>query len=84
MYWKESGYYYLLRITVWIRTGGNYYKFCLEALLETMKSLSPSVTGIVEDRGGWAKKALTDEISAAFKAEGWNMDCVWGAHLIFH
>ena len=60
--------------TVRIRTNGNLYKFRLEALLETMKSLSPSVTVIVEDAGWWAKKALTDEVSAAFKAEGWNME----------
>ena len=60
--------------TVRIRTNGRYYKFRLEALLETMKSLSPSVTVIVEDMKEWAKKALTDEVSAAFKAEGWNME----------
>ena len=63
--------------TVRISTGGSYYKFRLEALLETMKSLSPSVTVIVEDGYGaykWAKKALTDGVSAAFKAEGWNME----------
>ena len=63
--------------TVRISTNGSGYKFRLEALLETMKSLSPSVTVIVEDCVGtskWAKKALTDEVSAAFKAEGWNME----------
>ena len=60
--------------TVRIRTNGIGYKFRLEALLETMKSLSPSVTVSVENWNNWAKKAVTDEMSAAFKAEGWNME----------
>ena len=37
--------------TVTVTTEGNHYRFRLEALLETMKSLSPSLTVFVEDRG---------------------------------
>ena len=51
-----------------------YYECRLEALLETVKSLSPLVTVIVEDRRVWAKQILTDKISAVFKAEGWNIE----------
>ena len=62
--------------SVTIRTGGygDLYKFRLEALLESMQSISPSVTVNVKDWGEWVESALADEISAAFDAAGWNIE----------
>ena len=50
------------------------YKFDLEALVDTMQSVSHSVTVIVVDRGEWAQRALTDEVAAAFGAIGWDTE----------
>ena len=60
--------------SVTINTNGSIYKFRLEALLESMQSISPSVTVTVDDGGKWIQSALTDEISAAFDAAGWNIE----------
>ena len=49
-------------------------KFRLKALLESMQSISPSVTVIVDDDAEWIKSALTDEISAAFDDAEWNIE----------
>ena len=59
--------------SVTINTWNKVYKFRLEALLESMQSISPSVTVTVKDDGEWIQKALTDDISAAFDAAGWNL-----------
>ncbi len=59
--------------SVTIRTGG-VYKFRLEALLESMQSISPSITVTVDDWGTWVQSAMTDEVSAAFDAAGWRME----------
>ncbi len=60
--------------SVTIRTGYDDYKFRLEALLESMQSISPSITVSVEDRGEWIQSAMTDEVSAAFDAAGWSLE----------
>ena len=59
-------------VKIW--TLGDWYKFRLEELLESMRSIPRSVTVIVEDRGMWIKNATTAEISAAFGAAGWDME----------
>ena len=50
------------------------YKFRLEALLETMPLISPSISIVVRGRGWdkWMRKGLSDEISAQFVSAGWN------------
>ena len=65
---------FLLLRTLNIDTMGDVYKFRLEALLESMQSISPSVTVTVDDGGQWIQSALTDDISAAFDAAGWNIE----------
>ena len=60
--------------TVKIWTSGDTYKFCLEELLESMRSIPRSVTVIVDDGGLWIKNIITDEISVAFEAAGWNIE----------
>ena len=60
--------------SVYISTYGDYYKFRLEALLDSMQSISPSITVTVHDAGVWIKNALSDEISAAFDAAGWDIE----------
>ena len=62
--------------TIKIRTRGEIYKFRLEELLESIRSFPRTVTVIVEDRGEWAKKAVTAEISGAFEAAGWDLEFV--------
>ena len=59
--------------TVRINTDGVTYKFRMEALLETMESAKHSLTWIVED-GYWVKRALTNEVRAAFNEKEWNID----------
>ena len=46
----------------------------MEALLDSMQSLSPSVTVAVKDSGDWVQSALTDDISAAFGDMGWDIE----------
>ncbi len=69
--------------TLNVKTEGKWYKFRLEALLESMQSISSSITVTVDDKdgivdyrmiGSWIQSALTDEIVAAFDAAGWNIE----------
>ena len=60
--------------TVHIDTFSYRFKFRLEALLESMKSISSLVTVTVDDQNDWIQDALTDEISAAFTAAGWHIE----------
>ena len=50
------------------------YRFRLEELAESMKSISPLITVFVS--GGWIQDALVDqiEIFAAFNSAGWNIE----------
>ena len=48
------------------------YKFRLEALLETMPLISPSISIVVKGSGEWMREGLSDEISAQFVSAGWN------------
>ena len=49
------------------------YKFRLEALLETMPLISPSISIVVRGYGSkWMREGLSDEISAQFVSAGWN------------
>ena len=55
----------------------NDYKFRLEALLETMPLISPSISIVVRGYGydgdsKWMREGLSDEISAQFVSAGWN------------
>jgi len=60
--------------TVRIDTYGYDYKFSLEALLETVQSVSRSITFIVEDEGLWVHDALTDKVRAEYAETGWNIE----------
>ena len=52
---------------------GYHYKFRLEALLETMPLISPSISIVVRGYSSkWMRKGLSDEISAQFVSAGWN------------
>ena len=53
------------------------YKFRLEALLETMPLISPSISIVVRgyaryESDKWMREGLSDEISAQFVSAGWN------------
>ena len=50
------------------------YKFNLKALVDTMQSVSHSVTVSVVDEGEWTQKALTDDVVAAFGAARWDVE----------
>ena len=59
---------------------GGVYKFRLEALLETMPLISPSISIVV--RGAmnkWMREGLSDEISAQFVSAGWNPEYEGGS-----
>ena len=58
-----------------IYTSKDSYKFRLESLLQSIKGMSATVRSIWVFDGwkGWIGPALTDEISAAFNAGGWNV-----------
>lgn len=60
--------------TVRIDTIGNEYKFRLEALLESMQSLSHSISLIIEDGGKWIENELSVGILADFDTAGWKID----------
>ena len=61
--------------TVNINTRKYYFKFRLEALLVSMKTLPRSVgTVIVEDDGEWANEALTEDIKSLFAEFGWTAE----------
>merc|ERR1712062_221993 len=58
-----------------IITSGNYYAFRLDVLLKSMKEISPTLSVVIDDSWGgdkWAKKAMTDKVSAEYHAAGWN------------
>ena len=57
-----------------IKTLGDVYKFRFEALLESIQSIPSSVMIVVDDEGHWIESALTDEISTAYDAAGWNIE----------
>ncbi len=46
----------------------------VRTLLESMQSISPSITVTVDDERSWIQRAMTDEISAAFDAAEWNIE----------
>ena len=53
--------------------GHGDYKFRLEALLETMPLISPSISIVVRGHDSeWMREGLSDEISAQFVSAGWN------------
>jgi len=58
---------------------GQSYKFRLEALLETMPLISPSISIVVRGYGSkWMREGFSDEISAQFVSAGWNPECEHG------
>ena len=61
-----------------INTNGFDHKFGLKALMESIAVMSPSITVNVDDGGEWAKKALTEDVSAEYDAIGWNIEYVDG------
>ena len=50
------------------------YEFRLDAILETVKQISPNITVTVKDLGKWCEKALTDDIREAYNASGWSIE----------
>jgi len=68
--------------SVMILDHGGDYKFDLKVLLESMQSISPSITVSVIDKGKWTAKALTDKVSAEFCENGWDIE--YGGGLVFH
>ena len=63
--------------SVIIGTYYDSYKFRLESLLDSMQSISPSITVNVDDGGGWIENELTDDIYTAFDAAGWSIKYKW-------
>ena len=50
------------------------FEFRLDALLETVKQISPNITVTVKDVGKWCEKTLTDDIREAYNASGWSIE----------
>ena len=50
------------------------YQFRLEALLETVKQISPDITVNVWDAEEWCQEAITDEILQIYDSAGYHME----------
>merc|ERR1711879_732301 len=60
--------------TLKIITDGTRYAFRMDVLLQSMNSISPTLSVIVEDRNQWVQKAMTDKVSAQYLNAGLNTE----------
>lgn len=58
--------------SITILSAYGYYRFRLEALLESVKAVSPCIEIAVIDKGVWTRDAVTDEVSD--RAAGWSIE----------